>query len=69
MNSRHLTPILFLLFSLLLMSNNKLEAKRKIPIKLEHVLQLFNNGVGQERNNFLSINKMWLKKKKNLLSN
>jgi hypothetical protein len=50
------------------MSNNKTAtAKRKISIKLEYVLQLSNNGVGQEWNNFLSINKNVIKKEEELI--
>jgi hypothetical protein len=50
------------------MSNTKpATAKRKISIKLEHVLQLSNNGVGQEWNNFLSINKNVIKKEEELI--
>ena len=50
------------------MGNSKSEiAKRKISIKLEHVLQLSNNGVGQEWNNFLSINKNVVKKEEELI--
>ncbi len=50
------------------MSNTKSEiAKRKFSIKLEHVLQLSNNGVGQDWNNFLSINKNVLKKDEELI--
>ncbi|MFT6002770.1 MAG: hypothetical protein ACI95T_001536, partial [Flavobacteriales bacterium] len=55
MKATYTYPILLLLFSLLTMGNTKSEtAKRKISIKLEHVLGLSNNGVGQDWNNFLS---------------
>ena len=60
--------ILLLLFSFLSMGHSKSElAKRKISIKLEHVLQLSNNGVGQDWNNFLSINKNVIKKDEELI--
>lgn len=68
MKATYLLPILLLLFSLLSMGNSKSEiAKRKISIKLEHVLQLSNNGVGQDWNNFLSINKNVIKKDEELI--
>jgi len=50
------------------MGNSESEiVKRKISIKLEHVLQLSNNGVGQDWNNFLSINKNVIKKDEELV--
>ncbi len=60
--------IFFLLFSFQSMGHSKSDlAKRKISIKLEHVLQLSNNGVGQEWNHFLSINKNVIKKEEELV--
>lgn len=68
MKATYSYPILLLLFSLLSMGNIKSEIiKRKISIKLEHVLQLSNNGVGQDWNNFLSINKNVIKKDEELI--
>jgi hypothetical protein len=68
MKATYTYPILLLLFSLLTMGNTKSEtAKRKISIKLEHVLGLSNNGVGQDWNHFLSINKNVIKKDEELI--
>jgi len=41
-------------------------ANRKLNIKLEHTLQLSNNGVGNEWTNYLSINKKVIKKDETL---
>ena len=56
-------PLLILLLSLFFMGNTSTDfANRKIPIKLDHVLQISNNGVGEQWSNFLSINKKVIKK-------
>ena len=68
MKTTYTYPILLILCSFLFMGNSKSStAKRKISIKLEHVLQLSNNGVGQDWKNFLSINKKVIKKDEELI--
>jgi hypothetical protein len=55
---------LLLLSSFLFMGNTS--PNKKITIKLQHTLQLSNNGVGQDWNNFLSINKNVIRKGESL---
>ena len=63
------TPLLLylaIITSLSLLGTTTTPTARKINIKLEHTLQLSNNGVGNEWTNYLSINKKVIKKDETL---
>ena len=63
MKTSYFFSSLLILTSFLFMgTSNSNVVQRKISIKLDHVLQLSNNGVGHDWNNFLSINKNVVKK-------
>ncbi len=67
MKTRFNYLIILIFTSFLFLGNSNSNIKRKISIKLDHVLQLSNNGVGHDWNNFLSINKQVIKKGEELI--